>query len=92
MRNKAADRLVLTGVILHIIQWFTVLWAFLKIENSFGHFTIYNPNVINGSMQSFSFMQMMRSMVYSGAMVNYVLFLCLHSLSFIYRLMLYLSF
>ncbi|WP_258728398.1 hypothetical protein [Bacillus atrophaeus] len=74
MRNKAADRLVLTGVILHIIQWFSVLWAFLKIENSFGHFTIYNPNVINGSMQSFSFMQMMRSMVYSGAMVNYVLF------------------
>lgn len=43
MRNKAADRLVLTGVILHIIQWFSVLWAFLKIENSFGHFTIYNP-------------------------------------------------
>lgn len=75
MRNKKAERLVLTGLILHIIQWLLVLWAFLKIKHVFSDYTIYNPNVINGTMQSLSFMQMLRSMMYSGAMVNYVLFL-----------------
>ncbi|BDG82196.1 hypothetical protein BSF_39250 [Bacillus subtilis] len=74
MRNKKAERLVLTGLILHIIQWLLVLWAFLKIKHLFSDYTIYNPNVINGTMQSLSFMQMLRSMMYSGAMVNYVLF------------------
>ncbi|KXZ13106.1 hypothetical protein P4T89_09795 [Bacillus nakamurai] len=74
MRNKAADRLVLTGVIIHIIQWFSLLWLFFKIENKFGHFTIYNPNVVNGTMQSFSFSDMMRSLLYSGTMRNTLLF------------------
>ncbi|WP_434813562.1 hypothetical protein ACRV5I_11560 [Bacillus halotolerans] len=74
MRNKKAERLVFTGLILHIIQWLLVLWAFLKIKHLFSDYTIYNPNVINGTMQSLSFMQMLRSMMYSGAMVNYVLF------------------
>ncbi|QJC98322.1 hypothetical protein NST56_21170 [Bacillus sp. FSL R5-0560] len=74
MRNKKAESLVVTGLILHIIQWIFVLWAFLKIKHLFSGYTIYNPNVINGSMQSLSFMQMLRSMMYSGALVNYVLF------------------
>ncbi|KJJ43222.1 membrane protein [Bacillus subtilis] len=77
MRNKKAERLVLTGVILHIIQWAFLLWAFLKIKHLFSDYTIYNPNVVGGSMQSFSFIQMMRAMMYSGALVNYVLFFAL---------------
>ncbi|MBT2574929.1 hypothetical protein J7E26_13350 [Bacillus sp. ISL-51] len=74
MRNKAADRLVLAGVIIHMIQWFTLLRLFFQIENKFGHFTIYNPNVVNGTMQSFSFSDMMRSLLYSGTMRNTLLF------------------
>ncbi len=31
MRNKVADRLVLTGVIVHIIQWFSLLWLFFML-------------------------------------------------------------
>ncbi|MBK4205089.1 hypothetical protein V5F86_20175 [Bacillus spizizenii] len=77
MRNKKAERLVLTGLILHIIQWIFILWAFLKIKDLFSDYTIYNPNVISGSMQSLSFIQMMRAMMYSGAIVNYVLFFAL---------------
>ncbi|MDZ5721275.1 hypothetical protein P9293_11510 [Bacillus inaquosorum] len=77
MRNKKAERLVVTGLILHIIQWLFLLWAFLKIKHLFSDYTIYNPNVISGSMQSLSFIQMMRAMIYSGAIVNYVLFFAL---------------
>ncbi|MCY8250276.1 hypothetical protein MOC27_11045, partial [Bacillus inaquosorum] len=58
MRNKKAERLVVTGLILHIIQWLFILWAFLKIKHLFSDYTIYNPNVISGSMQSLSFIQM----------------------------------
>ncbi|MCY7793916.1 hypothetical protein MOC18_03780 [Bacillus spizizenii] len=77
MRNKKAERLVLTGLILHIIQWIFILWAFLKIKDLFSDYTIYNPHVISGSMQSLSFIQMMRAMMYSGAIVNYVLLFAL---------------
>ncbi|MEG7336156.1 hypothetical protein [Bacillus sp. 0102A] len=77
MRNKKAESLVLTGLILHIIQWILILWAFLKIKHLFSDYTIYNPNVISGSMQSLSFIQMMRAMIYSGAFVNYILFFAL---------------
>ncbi|NTU25679.1 hypothetical protein HPX95_05750 [Bacillus tequilensis] len=77
MRNKKAEKLVLTGLILHIIQWMFLLWAFLKVKHLFSDYTIYNPNVIGGSMQSLSFIQMLRAMVYSGALVNYVLFFAL---------------
>ncbi|MCM3247817.1 hypothetical protein [Bacillus amyloliquefaciens] len=73
MRNKAADRLVLTGVIVHIIQWFSVLWLFFMLLDQFGHFTIYNPNVVNGSMQSFSFFDMMRALLFSGMLRNTLL-------------------
>lgn len=73
MRNKAADRLVLTGVIVHIIQWFSVLWLFFMLLDQFGHFTIYNPNVVNGSMQSFSFFDMMRALLFSGTLRNTLL-------------------
>lgn len=66
MRNKKAERLVVTGLILHIIQWLFILWVFLKIKHLFSDYTIYNPNVISGSMQSLSFIQMMRAMIYSG--------------------------
>ncbi|MCY8205643.1 MULTISPECIES: hypothetical protein [unclassified Bacillus (in: firmicutes)] len=74
MRNKKAESLVVTGLILHIIQWLFIVWAFLKIKHLFSDYTIYNPNVISGSMQSLSFIQMMRAMIYSGAIVNVVLF------------------
>ncbi|QKN94016.1 hypothetical protein [Bacillus amyloliquefaciens] len=83
MRNKAADRLVLTGVIVHIIQWFSVLWLFFMLLDQFGHFTIYNPNVVNGSMQSFSFFDMMRALLFSGTLRN-TLLLFLFAALFIY--------
>ncbi|MEE4557926.1 hypothetical protein [Bacillus velezensis] len=73
MRNKAADRLVLTGVIVHIIQWFSLLWLFFMLVEQFGRFTIYNPNVVNGSMQSFSFFDMMRALLFSGTLRNTLL-------------------
>lgn len=77
MRNQKAERLVAAGLVLHIIQWIFILWAFLKVKHLFSDYTIYNPNVISGSMQSLSFIQMMRAMMYSGAIVNYVLFFAL---------------
>ncbi|KAF1677772.1 MULTISPECIES: hypothetical protein [Bacillus] len=82
MRNKKAESLVITGLILHIIQWGFILWAFLKIKHLFSDYTIYNPNVVGGSMQSLSFVQMLRSMIYSGAFVNYVLFFALITLMY----------
>ncbi|MCO4852510.1 hypothetical protein [Bacillus vallismortis] len=77
MRNKKAESLVLTGLILHIIQWILIVGVFLKMKHLFSDYTIYNPNVISGSMQSLSFIQMMRAMMYSGAFVNYILFFAL---------------
>lgn len=44
MRNKKAESLVVTGLILHIIQWLFTVWAFLKIKHLFSDYTIYNPD------------------------------------------------
>ncbi|MBD1382495.1 hypothetical protein [Metabacillus arenae] len=74
MQNKTAQNLVLIGIGLNIIQWVVVLLAFLKIKSLFGSYTITNPNVVNGSMQSFSFWQMLESMIYSGAPINIIAF------------------
>lgn len=42
MRNQKAERLVAAGLVLHIIQWIFILWAFLKVKHLFSDYTIYN--------------------------------------------------
>ncbi|WP_186577957.1 hypothetical protein [Aquibacillus kalidii] len=76
MQNKAHN-LILAGIILNITQWVVI---FILLQNIFGYFdgyTIFNPNVTNGSMQSFRFIDWLMSMIYSGVPFNYLVFIAI---------------
>ncbi|MFN2744867.1 MULTISPECIES: hypothetical protein [unclassified Bacillus (in: firmicutes)] len=73
MQNKAANRLTLLGISLHIIYWFIILFAFFHIKHQFDSYAVWNPNVTDGYVQAATFVDMLKMMVYSGTFFNLVL-------------------
>lgn len=49
MRNQKAERLVAAGLVLHIIQWIFILWAFLKVKHLFSDYTIYTITLMSSA-------------------------------------------
>ncbi|MEC1354565.1 hypothetical protein P9D51_03870 [Bacillus sonorensis] len=78
MQNKAANRLTLLGIGLHIMYWFGILFVFLRIKSRwFDSYTVWNPDVVSGYTQSETFVDMLRSMIYSGTLFNWFCFFLL---------------
>lgn len=75
MENKKAMFLIKLGVILNLFQYFIVFITFINLYIRFDDFSIMNRYVTNKQMQSSSFFQMLQSMIYSGELLNYALFL-----------------
>lgn len=74
MKNKVHN-LILIGICLNITQWIVILLILLNVMAHFDGYTVYNPNVTNGSMTSFSFIDWLVSMIYSGVPFNYIVFI-----------------
>lgn len=74
MQNKKARTLVLTGIVLNIVQWIAIFIVLRRIFSFFDGYTVPNPNVVNGSMTSFSFYDWLMSMLYSGVPFNLIVF------------------
>ncbi|WP_130859439.1 hypothetical protein [Gracilibacillus phocaeensis] len=72
--SKIANRLILLGIGLNMVQWIAIFILFQKILAQFDGYTILNPNVTNGTMTSFSFIDWLQSMIYSGVPFNYIVF------------------
>ncbi|MFT0801922.1 hypothetical protein VSK91_09115 [Bacillus swezeyi] len=73
MQNKAANRLTLLGISLHIIYWLMILLAFFHFKHQFDSYTVWNPNVVSGYTQAATFVDMLKLMVYSGTLFNLAL-------------------
>ncbi|WP_307892935.1 hypothetical protein [Bacillus swezeyi] len=73
MQNKAANRLTLLGISLHIIYWLMILLAFFHFKHQFDFYTVWNPNVVSGYTQAATFVDMLKLMVYSGTLFNLAL-------------------
>lgn len=74
MQNKTAQVLVLTGIILNVVQWIIIFMGLSLILSHFNGYTVSNPNVVNGTMTSFSFYDWLLSMLYSGVPFNFIAF------------------
>lgn len=78
MQNKAANSLTLLGIGLHIMYWFGILYVFLRVKSRwFDSYTVWNPDVVSGSTQSDTFVDMRRAMIYSGTLFNWFCFFLL---------------
>ncbi|WP_080873644.1 hypothetical protein [Oceanobacillus timonensis] len=73
MRNHTQS-LILLGIGLNIIQWVAILILFQRITALFGGYIIYNPNTINGTTRSGTFLDWLQTIVYANEPINYVLF------------------
>lgn len=74
MQNKKALRWLNFGIIFQLFQFIMIAIVLANLLYRFSDFTIINHSVTNGQMQSFSFMQMLQAMLYSGEPINYMLF------------------
>lgn len=75
--TRKAQHLILLGISLNIIQWIVILIIFNRIMSHFDGYTIFNPNVTHGSTVSFSFVDWLMSMIYSGVPFNYLVFIAI---------------
>jgi hypothetical protein len=75
MENKKAMFLIKLGVILNLFQYIIVFITFVNLYIRFDDFSIMNRYVTNKQMQSSSFFQMLQSMLFSGELLNYALFI-----------------
>lgn len=75
MENKKAMFFIKLGVILNLFQYLIVFITFVNLYIRFDDFSIMNRYVTNKQMQSSSFFQMLQSMLFSGELLNYALFL-----------------
>ena len=73
MENKKSLSFIKAGIILNLFEYVIVVITFLNLYNLFDDFTIINRSVTNMQMKSYSFFNMLQSMLYSGEIENYII-------------------